>query len=1234
MTRKFGQILFLSLLTFAILAGFAFAEDMKAIKKDATLDQVINSLDQKSGLIDRDPAAWPANKNMGADDAGPGEVNAYFGDAPRDLGYDQRGTVPPGPAVGLTIGQTTYDYQHNGRSTRQVAWRGSKDVHFAYMEKNNSNPVIGAGVRLTAYNMWDATTGTLKWPATPFGGDDLHATGERSGYCGVDAMSDGRGLVYNHFDPDGIAPYVYFPVIWPDQSPGTGSWGYKAGIPEVHRTPDFADNDYSWTWPYGTFQLYDNGSVEDTVIHLFASESGAPSNAVLRYFRRGGAGPHPQSPGIVWSHMTVDSGHTISTVVEAAPPNVTAGYEGKVALVWNAYLGATSPDDGESGFLEPISLQLEQNCQNAYTMVSMDAGLTWGAKYNISKNDITVGGWWPYADLNAVIDTDGRLHVVYAARQHVNLTGEFGTVLAPQMDYPLYPMGSRILHWSDDAETIGSDNLDDNYITIVKDAMADFTEMDSICIGGAWHSMALNLPQIGQCDDKLYVSFAQFQDVANGVWDNCHISAWTQNIGAGSANANLYFSVSPMLNGGLNWDPARLLTDFTPRCDTGHTSDPTDPVDPSATNVCHSHFYNSMTRWGMDISGGGDFTNAVVVSDPSWTVSSTDYYMDVFYVDDLWPGGLVQGEGMWAIDPIKWFRFPCVDAEEAAVLVYEPAGIFENTPSWSKPGVEREIDVTLTNIGNTQLSISSIVVQEIDNADPSYDGWLTVDERGFGGTITEVVPSNSFDIGLKINTLGIINETAVLEGRLIFNSDAGNGADTLRIGYIVADTVQQYIQDTLFTQSIGITVANNGNYSGGLYDSCGRMDFHILGNLGIEHDTCGVGFGNNQDVYMSEGAPFVVRDIGGGEARISTSVSGHSSFSEQPDSDIKDGFRPLEGVNSEESAGFANYLVSGEFVTADSAIGMKNILISPMTSVDTSDFLVLLTKFYNRSGTALSNVIVGTVEDWDIPSDSGSRNSSNFDASRKLMYMSGWEASADTFCASSTMGNNATPANMRFGGSAFFGGFQFKPAGIKAIDRYEEAQVSFTFKRPNWMGGDVRSHIPAQELYDTLSGAVFGYGPWHSTLPNPVTNPDSLFRDLAMITSYGMFNLGVSDTLCFVKFLASEYDGGLAGIQETIDQARAYSLRYLCCELWGIPGDADVGGSVNILDVVHIINFKYKSGPGVKWPSATYDVGYDNCDQIMDCDTKAGVNILDVVYLINYKYKSGPPPFCPFVLNF
>jgi len=267
MTRKFGQILFLSLLTFAFLTGSAFAEDAKATMKNATLDDVLETIEQHPTLPHGSFRTWPADKNMGGDDAGPGETNAYFGDAPRDLGFDQRGVVDPGPGVGLTMGYTTYDYQHNCRTTRQVAWRTTPDVHVAWMKKNNAVPQIGSGVRLTTYSMWDAVTGALKWPSEGlyFGGDDLHSTTERSGYCGLDVMSDGRGVPYNHYDDDGLSPYVYVPMVWPDNSAGAGMWGYKQGAPEDQREPDWANDDGQWAWPYGTFQLYDNGTVEDTI---------------------------------------------------------------------------------------------------------------------------------------------------------------------------------------------------------------------------------------------------------------------------------------------------------------------------------------------------------------------------------------------------------------------------------------------------------------------------------------------------------------------------------------------------------------------------------------------------------------------------------------------------------------------------------------------------------------------------------------------------------------------------------------------------------------------------------------------------------------------------------------------------------------------------------------------------------------------------------------------------------
>ncbi len=64
-----------------------------------------------------------------------------------------------------------------------------------------------------------------------------------------------------------------------------------------------------------------------------------------------------------------------------------------------------------------------------------------------------------------------------------------------------------------------------------------------------------------------------------------------------------------------------------------------------------------------------------------------------------------------------------------------------------------------------------------------------------------------------------------------------------------------------------------------------------------------------------------------------------------------------------------------------------------------------------------------------------------------------------------------------------------------------------------------------------------------------------------------------------------------------------------------IPGDADGDFEVNILDVVHIINWKYKDGPATTTARWRANV---NADMYY--------NILDIVYLLNYLYKDGPAP--------
>ncbi len=65
-----------------------------------------------------------------------------------------------------------------------------------------------------------------------------------------------------------------------------------------------------------------------------------------------------------------------------------------------------------------------------------------------------------------------------------------------------------------------------------------------------------------------------------------------------------------------------------------------------------------------------------------------------------------------------------------------------------------------------------------------------------------------------------------------------------------------------------------------------------------------------------------------------------------------------------------------------------------------------------------------------------------------------------------------------------------------------------------------------------------------------------------------------------------------------------------------LHGDANGDQTIDLADVVFLINYLYKEGPAPD----PLDSGDANCDEVVD--------LSDVVYLINYLYKEGPPPPC------
>jgi len=70
-----------------------------------------------------------------------------------------------------------------------------------------------------------------------------------------------------------------------------------------------------------------------------------------------------------------------------------------------------------------------------------------------------------------------------------------------------------------------------------------------------------------------------------------------------------------------------------------------------------------------------------------------------------------------------------------------------------------------------------------------------------------------------------------------------------------------------------------------------------------------------------------------------------------------------------------------------------------------------------------------------------------------------------------------------------------------------------------------------------------------------------------------------------------------------------YHLSY---RLHSFPG----AGLIDLGDVLHLINYLYKSGPA----PVPLIAGDCNCDGVVDLG--------DVLYLINYLYRGGDPPSC------
>ncbi|MFH2036516.1 MAG: hypothetical protein ABIJ45_08950, partial [Candidatus Zixiibacteriota bacterium] len=586
MLRKTLSIATLSFIAIAFLAAVAFGSSSPMEKGNFFKKQANALKNVKRFAAGAEQATGYSTITTGGEQA---------------LGYDAIVSNSPG----IQIGTSTYDLQSNTRMNRQVSWRGTKDIHMIWMRSTDSNAAAADLDRGTGYNAWDASEGEFYFA----GGCDVHPRlgggTNYSGYVSLDVDTEGKAVISNHHD-EGAG---YHSTVWYDFGVASCFFSpYKRPLPDSVMKypipPEHAEPDREMIWPQHEYQVY-NG---DTVTHMVSAHSPADGTAaqVIAYFRRVGS----DTLG-AWDYppMLLDTIQTICQSVAAS--RATA----KVAIAWGAPPGAF-PGSNESLTRDDLDdgLGSSQRFNEIFVMYSDDMGSSWTPKENITDHDSTVGGWLNHGDISMLIDTDDNLHILMSMREILP------TSASDEGGYGEYAhfWGSRLWHW---------DELN-GVKRPVKDANWDLP--DSGCTGGAWNEMSIVKPSLSECDGKFYAFFVQFNDIYNGIDNDCHDGNYTGAYTFNTANGEIWMSVSN--DGGYSWDLARNLTNtYTSHCWQNESHAP--------LPVCESDHYVSSTRFGMDITGGNYPTENIV--DPTGSYTG-NYYIDVTYMNDKFPGSVMQ----------------------------------------------------------------------------------------------------------------------------------------------------------------------------------------------------------------------------------------------------------------------------------------------------------------------------------------------------------------------------------------------------------------------------------------------------------------------------------------------------------------------------------------------------------------------------------------------------------------
>lgn len=1123
-----------------------------------------------------------------------------------------------GIGKGASVDLTFDDAQHIVGQGRHLShwWNGEYggnaevSVHFGYSVMDDT--VSGGLYTMTGYNVYDAIAGD--WPRTQDGGCDLQSadTAGWGGPSSLDIMANGRIVMtaMSHLSNgtlgDGSA-YVENMQFF-QAGEFNCSYAPAANVTSIDSTDyrqhylDQTDGNYS-----RAPQIVTQWDGSNTVVHLLLFEDlstplSGPDYAeyygyrTAIYYRKVG---ETAASGSWGNAQVIDSLQLPwASMAAASFPNPN------VAVVY------TNPSFYGALLNNPFDLDV-------WYRESLDRGLSWETAVDFTQYQNGVAGdpnhFTAWIESQCLYTDDGDLHVVWTAAE---------TSADPYFDgYNWSDFNMNVYHWS---------RNNDNIIEVADGSWGKCWDLwNGSCntlhcgFGGSNAGYLANV-NISQCDDKLYCIWNQIHEralrfewrdaetiPAPGVLDDCSYTGERLAM----ANWEIMMSVMRLADGYL-WDHPRNISDtYTPDCGL--------PGDPEASGLCGSEYRPSVEKHGLDETG-------LALTWPSETLVDMtpeaegpytgNWFLNLQYVDDQFPGPAYWG---WTNPPgtynsIKWIRLACVEPVYQSQISIDPDSF--DWPDWVEFGQTTNLTVTVRNNGNMPLDITEIGIDDDGN------GWLSVSENPTPGAPFQVpagaVNTATFDI--------IVDATGRssnwwLDGEIWLKSNAINEDSTpIMLHILAAADIEPVVWDTVQSHAhmfdiyllpggecVALAVSNHGEvgYGAGTSGSV-NLDYYE------SEMECGQRFADK--IYLRSGTVFTILadDAAGSNAELTSSYN---------DSDQADesGWDPVGDIGSMSggltASGVYDSVWTGRFVNRDTTIAMERIFYMPRPQTghpedEILNFTICLTKIYSGDGAAHDHLTLGSVVDWDLPSENR-YNENTTGLVEDFLYVQGTDTTAFLSCQEHSN---------RYATEAFGGGYTSEEWEIDSCVNnvssfYSINALSQTLLEDTTHYRDGSPLVPAQ-----ANPAV-----WWDETGQPGMNPGAGEEDFAVwMTWRHDYNLGANDTLYFWTVLSTVRNGSLADLEAQVDYAKDwYTVQVRGCDLGcceGRVGDANGSGGdePTIGDISVMIDAKFITG---------------RCEGIIPCLAEADINqsgginptcdditIGDIAALIDCLFITGP----------